>query len=148
MQVVPEVFEIKGYPSETHALHFTRHGPVLLQQPELNRAFAFDLVGSRHLRLSCWVSIMRSRNIDEFRAGVSRYATPSLNHVYADTSGNVAWLPYGFIPVRPNWDGLMPVAGDGRYEWQGRVPLDRMPNKINPAEGFVSSANEANLPED
>lgn len=150
MRVVPEVFEIKGYPSETHALHFTRHGPVLLEQPELNRAFA--------LRSIWWdpgtcaylagVSIMRSRNIDEFQAGISRYATPSLNHVYADTSGNIAWLPYGLIPVRPNWDGLMPVAGDGRYEWQGRVPLDQMPNKINPAEGFVASANEANLPED
>jgi penicillin G amidase len=150
MRTVTETFEIKGYPAESHELHFTRHGPVLLCQPELRRAFA--------LRSIWWepgtcaylagVSIMRSRNLEEFKNGVSRYGAPSLNHVYADISGNIAWLPYGFIPIRPNWDGLTPVPGDGRYEWQGRLALECMPSKINPAEGFVASANEANLPPD
>lgn len=150
MRVVREVFEIKGYPPETHALHFTRHGPVLLEQPDLNRAFA--------LRSIWWdpgtcaylagVSVMRSRNLDQFRESLSRYGTPSLNHIYADTSGNIAWLPYGSIPVRANWNGLTPVPGDGQYEWQGRLSLDHMPNKVNPLEGFVASANEANLPKD
>ncbi len=31
------------------------------------------------------------------------------------------------MPKRPNWDGLMPVPGDGRYEWQGFRTQDELP---------------------
>ena len=150
MRAVAETFEIRGCAPETHELLFTRHGPVLLSQAEKNRAFA--------LRSVWWepgtcaylagVSTMRARNLEEYRAGIARFGAPALNHVYADTAGNIAWLPYGFTPVRPEWDGLTPVPGDGGFEWQGILPLDRMPNSVNPEAGFVYSANEWNLPSD
>ncbi|PJE36699.1 penicillin acylase family protein [Pseudooceanicola lipolyticus] len=150
MTVIPEEFEIRGHATETHDLLFTRHGPVLLAQPEKSRAYA--------LRSVWWepgtcaylagVSTMRSRDLDEFREGVARFGAPALNHVYADTSGNIAWLPYGFTPVRPEWDGLLPVPGNGEFEWDGMVPLDKMPSQVNPETRYVASANEANLPDD
>jgi penicillin amidase len=48
--------------------------------------------------------------------------------------------------VRKNWDGLMPVPGDGRYEWLGFHGKDVLPSSFNPAEGFFATANEMNLP--
>jgi penicillin amidase len=33
--------------------------------------------------------------------------------------GNIGSVPGGLAPKRPNWDGALPVPGDGRYEWTG-----------------------------
>ncbi|MGE0726004.1 MAG: penicillin acylase family protein, partial [Alphaproteobacteria bacterium] len=46
------------------------------------------------------------------------------------------------------WDGLMPVPGDGRHEWQGLMPSSGLPRSYNPASGWVGSANQMNLPPD
>jgi penicillin amidase len=54
----------------------------------------------------------------------------------------------GRAPVRPNWDGLLPVPGDGRYEWKGFLTLDQLPHIYDPPEGWFASANEMNLPTD
>ena len=53
------------------------------------------------------------------------------------------------MPRRPNWDGLMPVPGDGRYEWEGFLRPGRAARACyNPARGWVATANEMNLPPD
>ena len=65
------------------------------------------------------IDYMRAGNWDEFLAAMNRWGSPSENQVYADTQGNIGWKPGGLTPIRPNWDGLMPVPGDGRYEWAG-----------------------------
>ncbi|MFC0281555.1 penicillin acylase family protein [Falsigemmobacter intermedius] len=150
MEVVPEVFEIRGHAAETHELLFTRHGPVLLAEPAQNRAFALRSVWWQPGTCAylAGVSTMRARGFEEYRQGIARFGAPAMNHVYADTSGTIAWLPYGFTPIRPEWDGLTPVPGDGSYEWAGIVPLDQMPAMVNPARGYVMSANEYNIPQD
>jgi penicillin amidase len=68
--------------------------------------------------------------------------------VYADVKGNIGWAPRGFAPIRPNWDGLLPVPGDGRYEWAGRLTGDQFPTSYNPAPGYITTSNEMNLPHD
>ena len=62
--------------------------------------------------------------------------------------GNIAWYAAGRAPIRPNWDGLLPVPGDGRYEWAGYHDFTALPRAINPASGFVATANEMNIPPD
>jgi penicillin amidase len=73
---------------------------------------------------------------------------PSENQVYADSDGNIGWIAAGRIPLRTNWDGLLPVPGDGRYEWKGYLTLDDLPRSFNPAQGWLATANEMNLPKD
>jgi penicillin G amidase len=91
---------------------------------------------------------MTAKDWQSFRAAMAHWGTPSENQVYADTAGNIGWIPGGRAPVRPNWDGLMPVPGDGRYEWNGFLRQDELPQRFNPPEGFISTANEMNLPAD
>jgi penicillin amidase len=150
MQIVEERFEIKGAPEQVHKLKFTRHGPVLYVDEARGRAYALRSVwfepGTAAYLGS--LSTMRARSFAEFREHLRRFATPSLNHLYADVTGAIGWQPAGMVPVRANWDGLLPVAGDGRFEWQGFVDLDDLPNQANPLEGFLATANEANLPAD
>ena len=150
MTAITEDFEIRGHATEAHEMLFTRHGPVLLNQPAQARAFALKSVWWQPGTCAylAGVSTMRAKGLDDYRAGIARFGAPALNHVYADTTGNIAWLPYGFTPIRPAWDGLTPVPGDGSHEWTGILPLDQMPCSVNPASGYVQSANEYNTPAD
>ncbi len=38
------------------------------------------------------------------------------------------------------------MPGDGRYEWAGFWPGDKLPSSYNPANGYVTTSNEMNLP--
>ena len=46
------------------------------------------------------------------------------------------------------WDGLLPVPGDGRYEWDGFYDMDVLPEEYNPERGYTGTANSMNLPTD
>ncbi len=150
MAVVQERFAVKGAEDQVLPLRFTRHGPVIAADPARRQAIAVRTVWSAPGTAAYLASLsgMRARSFAEFRAAMRRWGTPSVNHVYADTSGVIAWMPAGFAPVRPDWDGLLPVPGDGRYEWAGFRDLDELPQDVAPARGFVFSANAMNLPAD
>jgi penicillin amidase len=75
---------------------------------------------------------MAAKSPDEFQAGIARSLAPGLNYVYADVKGNIAWVAGGLAPIRPNWDGLLPVPGDGRYEWAGFWRSDQLPSIVVP----------------
>ena len=81
-------------------------------------------------------------------AALNRWGAPSENQVYADVDGNIGYKPVGLFPERTNWDGLLPVPGDGRYEWDGYFDMDALPEEFNPERGFVATANAMNLPAD
>jgi penicillin amidase len=43
---------------------------------------------------------------------------------------------------------LLPVPGDGRYEWDGFLPISALPHETNPARGFLATANNYLMPND
>lgn len=94
------------------------------------------------------IEYMRAENFREFVGALNRWGAPSENQVYADTDGNIGYKPAGRFPKRDNWDGLMPVPGDGRYEWDGFFDMDVLPEEYNPERGFSGTANAMSLPED
>jgi penicillin G amidase len=138
-----------GNPAEVE-LKFTRHGPVIYEDPDRNVAFAVRAAWLEPGMAPYLGSIdyMRARSWDGFLAAMNRWGAPGENQVYADTEGNIGWKPAGLVPRRPNWDGLLPVPGDGRYEWDGFLDADELPVEYNPRRGWISTANEMNLPND
>lgn len=150
MRVVEEAVAVQGAPLQTLRLKFTRHGPVLLEEPAARRAYALRTVWSEPGAAAYLVSLssMRRRNHADFAADMKRWAVPAVNQVYADTAGNIAWMVAGYSPIRLNWSGLLPVPGDGRYEWQGFHRAGDLPHVLNPQPGFIATANEMNVPPD
>ena len=71
-----------------------------------------------------------------------------MNQLYADAAGRIAWFMAGKAPVRPAHDGLLPVPGDGRYDWAGFHDPGTLPRSIDPDTGWLATANEMNLPPD
>jgi penicillin G amidase len=150
MEVVEEAFAVRGAPDQKLKLRFTRHGPVVYDEPDANRAYAIRTVISEAGTTpygACLIS-MRTRNFEDFRKAMRKWGMPSVNQVYADKGGTIGWVSAGFNPARPNWDGLLPVPGDGRYEWNGFIDANHLPWVRDPASGYFATANEMNWPRD
>jgi len=63
------------------------------------------------------------------------------NHLYAHKDGHIAWEPFGRLPRRRQ-DGLfVRDAHDPDAQWDGFLPYAENPKMVNPARGFVCSAN-------
>lgn len=142
-----EKIRIADATPHTATLKFTRHGPVVAETE--SHAFAIRAAWLEPGMSPYFGSIeyMRAENFREFVGALNRWGAPSENQVYADIDGNIGYKPAGRFPVRRNWDGLMPVPGDGRYEWQGYFDMDTLPEEYNPERGFTGTANSMNLPD-
>jgi penicillin amidase len=148
LRTITEEIVVKGKPAVKTELQFTRHGPVVFTDLAKRRVFAVR---------SCWlepgmlpyfrsIESMRARDFGQFRRAMNGWGAPTLNHVYADVKGNIGWIPRGLAPRRPNWDGLLPVPGDSRFEWDGFWQGDDLPQVYNPSQGWFATANQLNLP--
>jgi penicillin G amidase len=91
--------------------------------------------------------IDQAKTWEEFREGCSFSNIPGENMIWADKKGNIGWQAVGIAPIRKNWSGLVPVPGDGTYEWDNYLPITSLPNVFNPSKGFWATANENLIPE-
>lgn len=149
-RVLRESIAVKGTAAQPVDLVFTRHGPVIHLDAAGRRAYAVRS-GWLEPGMSPYfgaIESMRAKDFLAFRKALANWGAPSLNQVYADAQGNIGWMASGLAPKRPNWDGLLPVPGDGRYEWGGFWRGDELPSSYNPPHGWIATANAYNLPAD
>ncbi len=148
MTTVRETIPVKGWAAMPAELRFTRHGPVIHEDREHHRAYALRaawlLEGTAPYLAS--LRIDQAGSWDEFRQACAYFLTPSENMVWADVNGQIGWQAVGLAPRRANWDGLLPVPGDGRYEWDGFLLATDLPYVANPSQGWFATANQDNLP--
>lgn len=149
-RVMRETIAVKGAAPKEVELVFTRHGPVIHVDKEKRRAYAVRS-GWLEAGMSPYfgsLDYMRAKDFATFRAALVNWGAPTENQVYADVKGNIGWVAAGLAPKRPNWDGLLPVPGDGRFEWGGIWRGNDLPWSYNPPQGFIATANAYNIPVD
>ncbi len=150
MQIEKDRIPVKGQAPVEVTLKFTRHGPVIHEDPQKHRAYALRYVGSDPGTAGYLgaLSIHQARNWEEFRKGVEHWKVPSLNLVYADVDGNIGYQGVGLTPVRKNGDGLLPVPGSpSKYEWERFLPMSALPHYFNPPQHFIATANHNVIPQ-
>ena len=149
LRVVHETIRVKGEDPRDVALLYTVHGPVVSVDSARRRAFAVRSIHSEPGTASYLGSLQLDRAHDwpTFQRAMTKWQMPSENMIYADVDGNIGWVAGGIMPRRW-WSGMLPVPGDGRFEWNGFVPGMLLPRAYNPAEGFVATANHNILPRD
>ena len=132
MPVVHESIPVKGAAPREVDLLFTRHGPVV--KADGKHAFAVRTVWAQPGTSAYFGSIEYddAKDWPTFYADMSQWGAPSENMIFASTAGDIGWIAAGRAPIRPNWDGLLPVPGDGRYEWKGFLTADQLPSVHNP----------------
>ncbi len=163
MEVVNEKINVRGSDPVNVELKFTQHGPIVYESagaepqavtggggqenPTSPVAFAVRAAWLEPGMAPYFggIEYMRAQSATEFVEALNRWGSPAENQAFADVDGNFGWKPAGRAPIRPNWDGLLPVPGNGQYEWDGFYDMDQLPELINPERGWVSSNNEMRL---
>ena len=148
MRVIKETIAVEGQESASVELRYTRHGPVVHLDQEHHKAYAVRAawmeIGNAPYLAS--LRMDQSHSWPEFREACSYSLAPSENMVWADRDGNIGYQAVGISPLRPGWSGLVPVPGDGRYEWAGFLPIKQLPNILNPEKGFWNTSNNYLIP--
>ncbi len=160
MEVSVEEIEVAGGPSQTLETRWTRNGPIISDtfgglEDFSETAGAVDIPDSYGVALR-WTSLQptrlvesilklnRAENWDDFRTALSTWDIAAQNFVYADVEGNIGYQATGLTPIRADGDGRWPVPGwTDQYSWDGMVPFDELPSVLNPARGFIATANNA-----
>ena len=141
---------VKDAPPNAATLRYAVQGPVISHDPARRRATALAAVELQSGASGAFamIAINLARDWEELRAAAFRFHPSPTNFHYADVDGNHGWQVIGFMPVRRRGDGLMPVPGDGRYDWTGMHDFRSLPSEYNPPKGWFASANQNNLPND
>jgi penicillin amidase len=148
MRIVKDTIAVKGESPVPVDLKYTRHGPVLSEDVAHHKAYALRAawmeIGSAPYLAS--LRMDQARSWAEFVEACKYSRIPSENMVWADRDGNIGYQAVAITPLRPNWSGLLPVPGDGRYEWNGFLPINALPHVVNPDKGYFVTANNYLFP--
>lgn len=148
MRTIRDTIAVKGEAPAIVDLHYTRHGPVVYEDTVNHVAYAVRAAwlepgGAPYLAS---LRMDQARSWEEFRRACAYSNIPGENMVWADRAGNIGWQAVGIAPIRRNFSGLVPVPGDGRYEWSGFLPIPEKPHASNPPSGFIATANNDLIP--
>ena len=143
MRVISETIEVKDASPVIVELKYTRHGPVVIEDQDNSLAYAIrpawmEVGGSPYLAS---LRMDQATSWEEFREASNFSNIPGENMIWADRQGNIGWQSVGIAPIRRNFSGMVPVPGDGRYEWDGYLPIKAKPNEFNPDRGYIETSN-------
>jgi penicillin amidase len=167
MKTLTETIPVKGEKPVSATLKYTQHGPVVFEDLQHHKAYAVR-AGSLETGCAPYLASLRmnqARDWPTFRQACAFSRVPGENMIWADRTGTIGWQAVGLSPIRKetnsgsagrttptrkpatsstvdgSYTGLLPVPGDGRFEWAGFLSIDQLPSKLNPPEGYVVTAN-------
>ena len=149
-----ERIKIKNKPDVLDTVAYTVFGPVLFDK---------TYTGSRNTsgesyavrwkahdpsnEIKGFYLLNRARNYNDYLIAIRNFHTPGQNCIFAAKDGDIALWAQGEFPAKWRHQGDFVMPGyDSSYMWQGMIPQAENPHQVNPARGFVSSANQ--LPAD
>ncbi|KRC78315.1 penicillin acylase family protein [Sphingomonas sp. Root241] len=141
---------VRGGSLQSVTLRYSEQGPVVSYNPARRRATAIASIAMQPGACGSFamIAINLAKDWKSLRKSAFRLHPSPTNFHYADMDGNTGWQVIGYAPVRKKGDGLLPVPGDGRYDWTGMRDFEALPNEYNPSKGWFASANQNNLPAD
>ncbi len=88
-------------------------------------------------------ALMRTTDFEQFRRTVTATGSLSVNWTYADRNGHIGYVLGAPVPVRDGYDTFTPQWGiDPRAQWRGFRPLAERPFALDPAQGWLATAND------
>lgn len=143
--VRPETIQVKGGERVIHPVRFTRHGPVLsdVEERAAGRVLSMRWTAYEPTReVQGLLAMNRARNAAEFSAALRDFSSPHMNVVFADAEGHIGYWMGGLVPVRRAASGLLPLPGwTDEGDWVRFLDFDEHPHVVDPADGFVVTAN-------
>jgi penicillin amidase len=140
-----ERIDVHGGSTVTVPVFATRHGPVVHGHPDTGMALVLKWTGTHRVNrgFEVMAPMLTARSAEELCAVQDGWVEPANNLVCADIHGHIAYQFRGELPVRSSDAGRrLPVPGwDDACEWTGTEPFRALPRAVDPAAGFVMTAN-------
>ena len=139
---VEKYLDQKGGTIATDTLYFTHRGPMRREAGQW-LSMRWTAYEKSH-ELDNFMSLGSTRSVREWLEKMRDYVAPTQNGLAADRSGNIAIRSSGAYPIRPG-DGRGDLVRDGSTsasDWLGVLPVEKYPFSMNPAQGFLASANQ------
>jgi len=137
-----ETIEVKGGDAEEILVRETVWGPVLENNADADSLLAVSwlahkprAVNLRGLDLEVASSAAEALQI------ANRIGMPPQNFVVGDAAGNIGWTIAGQIPLRSEFDPLLPADWSRTGGWTGWLAADQFPRILNPDSKRIWTAN-------
>ena len=140
---------VKGKPEVIDTIDYTIHGPVTYEAQNAKNG------GLRKPLAMCWMGhkptnellavylLNRAKNYNQFVSAIMNFQCPAQNMAYADRAGNIAiWTQGQFVNQWKDQGRFVMNGTDSATLWKELIPMNENPHVLNPAQGFVSSANQ------
>ena len=149
-EIINESIAVKDKEGVNVELFYSVHGPVTFIDKKRKKAYAVkngwsEVGGSPYLAS---LRMDQAKNWEEYREASNYFNIPGENMVWADKYGDIGWQAVGIAPIRKTHSGLVPVSGDGNFEWENYIEIIKKPNLFNPEKGYIATANQNVTPED
>jgi penicillin amidase len=142
---VVEIIPVRGGPPVVEEVLVTRRGPIVsgLLDGGIARTLSMRATWLEPVPVRGFLGVHLAREFATFREAFRSWPGPSLNVVYADAGGHVGWQLVGTLPRRRAGSGMLPLPAWEAGWGPEHLPFDDLPWTLDPATGFVASANNA-----
>ena len=155
-----EDIRVKGAQSESIVVRVSRHGPMISDvggvagevagsdgNAPYGIAMRWTALDADTDPVAAGLAMNRASSVAEYVDASTRlWVAPMQNMVVADRAGRIAMISPGRVPLRhPDNDlkGLVPAPGwEARYDWAGFIPAEQTPREVQPARGWIATANQ------
>ncbi len=138
------------------------HGPIIptianhkIVPRTANQAMSVQYTGyDPTFEIRALWNLGHAATVDSGFKALADFSYGSQNWTMIDNNGDIGWTTNAYVPWRApaayawnaqtNPDGLAPffvLPGDGTAEWQGRMSSRYVPHAIDPAQGYLATAN-------
>lgn len=148
-----ETIKIKGRADFVDKVPMTVWGPVMYDRTygnDLKNNKAYAVRWSAHdagMEAQTFLLLNKAKNYQDYLKAISHFNCPGQNFVFASKTNEIAWWQQANFPAKWRRQGEYVMPGwDSTYAWKYAIPQVDNINMVNPARGFVASANQ--LPAD
>ncbi|HTP71759.1 MAG TPA: penicillin acylase family protein [Burkholderiaceae bacterium] len=157
-----ETIKVRGHPDVVLKVRESRHGPLIS-----DAGLTDDLLGNKARNayaiamrwtaldpdadmISVALAMSRATDVASFIDAARGWVAPMQNMVVADRAGHIGYIAPGRVPLRKasnDLKGLVPSPGwDARYDWDGWLSPDVLPQSRDPERGWIATANQRVVP--
>ncbi len=158
MESFSETIKVKDGVDVNFRHQRTRHGPVISNagtmpdvlgprdRPRYALAMRWTALDADNDAVGSGLAMQVATSVAGFMQAARSFVAPMQNMVVADVEGHIGVISPGRVPVRRadnDLKGQVPSPGwDARYDWVGWVPADETPREVDPARGYIATANQ------
>lgn len=136
-------------------LEVPHHGPIIpwsygRDSDGKTYAMSFNWTGLEATgELSAIWGLGKAASVSDFHTALDKFGCGAQNWVFGLDNGDIGWYPAHNLPIRKHiaagntdWPPFLPMPGDtSDTQWDGFIPHAELPQVVNPAKGWIATAN-------